>query len=325
MTKRISQIVIAAIAIGAISVVGMWLQARPADSHPFFGINEFNVIAHRGGRGLGPENTLAVFQLSLEKGADILEMDVRSTSDNHLIVLHDATVDRTTNGSGTANEMSLIQLKKLDAGYRWSNDGGKSYPFKNRGITIPTLSEVFKAIDRIRLIIEIKENQPIISQRLCSEIRHHRRIPSVLVASIHSQVLNKFRTICPDVATAASPSEAMWFFYLSRIGLTAMYSPQENALLVPKIFKGRQVITNQFLSAAHHRHLKVAVWTVNSKKDMRKLIAMGVDGIITDYPERLVKIFKNKKYPMSRITINDKMGEFVLERDHHSGAPSVIR
>ena len=293
MVKRIGQIVLVASAVGAISVIGIWLQAEPANTHPFFAINEFNVIAHRGGRGLGPENTLAVFRLSLEKGADILEMDVRSSSDNHLIVLHDDTVERTTDGNGAADEMSLIQLKQLDAGYRWSNDGGQSYPFRNRGITIPTISEVFKSIDRIRLIIEIKTNQPSISQRLCTEIRQHRKISSVLVASIHSKVLKKFRTICPDVATAAIPSEAMWFYYLSRIGLTALYSPEENALLVPKTFKGRHVITNQFLDAAHHRHLNVSVWTVNSEEDMRQLITMGVDGILTDYPDRLVKIINN--------------------------------
>ena len=293
MVKRFGQIVLVAMVIGAISVAGIWLQARPADFHPFFKTDDFNVIAHRGGRGLGPENTLAVFRLALEKGADVLEMDVRSTSDNHLIVLHDGTVDRTTDGNGAANEMPLSQLKKLDAGYRWSDNSGKSYPFRNRGITIPTLHEVFKAIDRIRMIIEIKENQPNMSQRLCNEIHQHRRMSSVLVASIHSKVLNKFRTICPDVATAASPTEAMWFYYLSRIGLTAMYSPEENALLVPKTFKGRHVITNQFIGAAHQRHLKVAVWTVNSEENMRQLINMGVDGILTDYPDRLVKMIKN--------------------------------
>ena len=217
----------------------------------------------------------------------------RLAGDNHLIVLHDDTVDRTTDGNGAANEMPLSQLKKLDAGYRWSDDSGKSYPFRNRGITIPTLPEVFKAIDRIPMIIEIKENQPNVSKRLCNEIRQHRRISSVLVASIHSKVLNKFRTICPDVATAAGPYEAMWFYYLSRIGLTAMYSPEENALLVPKTFKGRPVITNQFIDAVHHRHLKVAVWTVNSEEDMKQLIDLGVDGILTDYPDRLVRMIKN--------------------------------
>ena len=299
MIKRIVQIVLVAMVIGAISIAGIWLQARPADFHPFFKTDDFNVVAHRGGRGLGPENTLAVFRLSLEKGADILEMDIRTTADNHLIVLHDDTVDRTTDGNGAVNEMPLVQIKNLDAGYRWSGDGGKSYPFRNRGITIPTLPEVFKALDRIRMIVEIKENRPNMSKRLCNEIRQHRRISSVLVASIHSKVLNKFRTICPDVANAAGPSEAVWFYYLSRIGLTAMYSPEENALLVPKTFKGRQVITNQFMGAAHQRHLKVAVWTVNSEENMKQLITMGVDGILTDYPDQLVSMIKksNFQYP----------------------------
>lgn len=294
MAKRFGQIVLAAFATGAISIFGLWLLARPANLHPYFKTAKFNVIAHRGGQGLGPENTLAAFQLSIEKGANVLEMDVRSTSDGHLIALHDNTVDRTTDGSGPINKMSLIQVKKLDAGYYWSNDAGENFPFRNQGITVPTLPEVFEAVDGTPLIIEIKEDRPSISERLCKEIRYHHRIFSVLVASIHSQVLYSFRSICPDVATAAGPSEAMWFYFLYRVGLTSLYSPAEHALLIPKTFKGRNVISNQFIEAAHRRHLYVAVWTVNSEDDMRQLIAIGVDGILTDFPDRLLKIMKTE-------------------------------
>lgn len=293
MGKRILQIALTIFVTGVFLFVWIWLQARPAKVHPYFVQSGFDTIAHRGGRGLGPENTLAAFRLSLANGADVLEMDVRSSADGHLIVLHDDTVDRTTDGNGTANEMTLTQLKKLDAGYHWTDDAGRSYPFRNRGITIPTLPEIFATIADTPLIIEIKEDRPSISRLLCAELRHHNRIASVLVASVHRRVLQRFRTICPRVATSAGPSEAMWFYTLSRIGLTSIYSPNEQALLIPQTFKERNVVSARFVEAAHGRNLYVAVWTVNSEEDMRRLIAAGVDGILTDYPDRLVGIMKN--------------------------------
>ena len=290
MGKRILNIALAAVALVAAILCVMWLRARPATLHPYFAPADFRVIAHRGGRGLGPENTLAVFRLSLTAGADVLEMDVRTTADEHLVVLHDATVDRTTDGHGAVNTMPLIQLKKLDAGYHWTADAGRSFPFRNRGITVPTLPEVFATVADTPLIIELKEDSPTTSQSLCSELRAHNRTASVLVASAHSGTLERFRRACPRVATSAGPADAMRFYLLNRIGLTALYSPTEQALLVPKTFRGREVASHMFVEAAHGRNLNVAVWTVNEDKDMRRLIAAGVDGIITDFPDRLADI-----------------------------------
>ncbi len=252
------------------------------------------VIAHRGGRGLGPENTLMAFRLSLAAGADVLEMDVRTTADGHLIVLHDDSLDRTTDGYGAVNEMMLAQVKKQDAGYRWSTDGGRSFPFRGRGITIPTLQEVLNAVPEKPLIVELKENRPAISQLLCTELRKYNRTASVLVASAHSDALESFRTACPQMATSAAPAEAMQFHLLNRMGLTSLYSPTEKALLVPTTFRKRNVVSPKFVAAAHRRNLKVAVWTINADEDMRRLIAAGVDGILTDYPDRLSGIIHEK-------------------------------
>ncbi len=294
MGKRILQITLAAMTVGVVVIGGIWLKARPAAMHPYFASDDFMVIAHRGGRGLGPENTLPALRLSLAAGADVLEMDVRTTADGHLIVLHDDSVDRTTNGHGAVSEMTLAQVKKLDAGYHWTADGGGSFPFRDRGITIPTLREVFAAVPDTPLIMELKENRPTISQLVCAELRYQNRTASVLVASLHSGVLERLRKVCPQVATSAGPSEAMRFYVLSRMGLTALYSPVEKALLVPKTVKGRKLVSHKFVEAAHARNLKVAVWTVNAGEDMRRLIAVGVNGILTDYPDRLSGIVEEK-------------------------------
>jgi glycerophosphoryl diester phosphodiesterase len=290
MRKRLLQIFLAPLVFAVIVLGGMWLQARPASPHPYFDAAGFQVIAHRGGSGLGPENTLTAFRSSLAAGADVLEMDLRTTADGHLVVLHDATVDRTTDGRGAVNEMTLAQLKKLDAGYRWTADQGRSFPFRGRGITVPTLSEVLAVFAETPLITEIKEKRPEVSQSVCEMLRRHGRMTSVLVASVHGGVLERFRQVCPGAATSAGPSEALWFYLLSRAGLAPLYSPDMQALQVPVTFKGLAVVSPRFIAAAHARNLTVAVWTVNAEGTMRRLIAAGVDGIMTDYPDRLVGI-----------------------------------
>lgn len=290
MAKRLFKIFAAALIFTVIVLGGVWLRARPAPPHPYFAAAGFQVIAHRGGRGLGPENTLAVFRRSLAASADVLEMDLRTTADGHLVVLHDATVDRTTDGRGAVNEMTLAQLKTLDAGYRWTADQGRSFPFRGRGITVPTLSEVLAAFADTPLITEIKEKRPETGQSVCDLLRRHGPAPRVLVASVHAGVLERLRQVCPGVATSAGFSEALRFYLLSRAGLASLFSPAMQALQVPMTFKGMAVVSRRFVAAAHGRNLTVAVWTVNAEETMRRLIAAGVDGIMTDYPDRLAAI-----------------------------------
>jgi glycerophosphoryl diester phosphodiesterase len=295
MGKRILKTFLAALIILVILLGGVWLQARPAPPHPYFAAAGFQVIAHRGGRGLGPENTLAAFRRSMAAGADVLEMDVRTTADGHLVVLHDATVDRTTDGSGAVNEMTLAQLKTLDAGYRWTADQGRSFPFRGRGITVPSLSEVLAAFADTPFITEIKEKQPEVSQPVCDLLHQHGQISRVLVASVHAGVLKRFRQVCPGAATSAGPSEALWFYLFGRAGLASLYSPAMQALQVPVTFIGLEVVTSQFVAAAHARNMTVAVWTVNAEETMRRLITAGVDGIMTDYPDRLADIIEETR------------------------------
>ena len=143
---------------------------KPADVRAIFQKNGNSrplVFAHRGGGGLYPENTLEAFKYSVSMGVDVLELDVHSTSDGTLVVMHDSQVDRTTNGSGQVNQMTLVQLKKLDAGYGFTPDGGKTYPYRGRGITIPTLQEVFDALPDKTFNIEPKQAEPSITKPLC--------------------------------------------------------------------------------------------------------------------------------------------------------------
>lgn len=272
----------------AAAVLMLWLNARPVPDHSFFARHGVRIIAHRGGAATGPENTLEGFRRGLAAGADALEMDLRFTRDQVPVIIHDASVDRTTNGHGLVNQLTLAQIKALDAGYDWSRDG-RHYPFRNHHITIPTLAEVLTAFPQTPLEIEIKENRPDICASLCRIITAHKATRKVLIASFHTRVLAQMRRACPQVATSAGPSEALRFYWLSKLGLTSLLSPDMQALQVPMRYKGRPVVTRQFVAAAHKRNLRVEVWTINDRQTMRQLIDLGVDGILTDYPGHLAE------------------------------------
>ena len=266
--------------------------ARPISDHSYFKPDDFLVIAHRGGRSLGPENTVYTFKRAVELGTDVLEMDLQTTSDGALVILHDREVERTTNGKGAVDSFTLSELKKLDAGFRWSPDDSRSYPLRNKGVTIPTLTEVFTAFPDIRINIEIKSSQVNTIQNLCRTIRDHGMSEKVMVACFDSGKLGEFRSLCPEVATSAGASEAAVFYWLQWAHLESAYSPSSQALQIPEVYGENRIATRRFLDAAHARNLRVQVWTVNDTESMQRLIDLGVDGIMTDYPERLVKILK---------------------------------
>jgi glycerophosphoryl diester phosphodiesterase len=274
----------------------LYALARPIPSHPYFKPDKFLVIAHRGGRSLGPENTIVTFQRAIELGSDVLEMDLQTTADGALVILHDREVDRTTNGKGAVDRFTLPELKRLDAGYRWSPDNTGSFPLRDTGITIPTLADVFKAFPDARMNIEIKSSQVNTIQDLCQTIRSHGMSEKVMVACFDAGILGEFRSICPEVATSAGASEAVVFYWLQVMRLESAYSPSAQALQVPEAYRDNRIATRRFLDAAHARNMHVHVWTVNEIESMQRLIDLGVDGIMTDYPERLVKIVNEKKF-----------------------------
>lgn len=248
------------------------------------------VIAHRGGAGLWPENTLHAFEGAAALGADVIETDVRSTADGVLVVLHDTTVERTTEGTGSVARLTLAELKRLDAGYRWSPDGGRTFPLRGRGLTVPTLEEVFERLPGMRFNIEPKQDAPASSKLLCGLIRGRGMGGRVLVASFRLSLLAEFRRECPEVVTSASPSEVADLLARYKIGLGNTYSPSMGALQVPEYAGGLRVLSKGFVEAAHGRNLEVHAWTVNDAEAMRRLIGMGVDGMMTDYPDRLLEV-----------------------------------
>ncbi|MEE4262288.1 MAG: glycerophosphodiester phosphodiesterase [Desulfobacteraceae bacterium] len=273
----------------------LYALARPIPDHPYFKPDKFLVIAHRGGRSLGPENTIYTFRKALDLGTDVLEMDLQTTGDGALVILHDREVNRTTNGRGAVDGFTLSELSKLDAGFRWAPENSESFPLRDKGITIPTLPEVFKAFPDTRMNIEIKGSQVDTIQNLCRTIRDHAMSEKVMVACFDAGKLGEFRSVCPEVATSAGASEAMMFYWLQMARLESAYSPSAQALQIPEAYRDNRIATRRFIDAAHARNMHVHVWTVNDIESMQRLIELGVDGIMTDYPERLVKILNGKQ------------------------------
>lgn len=248
--------------------------SKPAEKHPFFShINHRPLVfAHRGGAGLWPEETMYAFKQAEAMGVDVLEMDMHATADRDLVLIHDSTVDRTTNGKGQVNSYTLEELKNLDAGYKWSPDDGQTFPYRGLGIKIPSLEEVLINLSDMLINIEIKQKDSALGVRLCKLIKDYEMEQQVMVASAHEKVIQSFRRECPQVATAAIQNEAIKFFIMNLLGLSAGYTPHENAMQVPEYIYGLHVVTNRFVDAAHKINLEVHVWTVNEESDMQRML-----------------------------------------------------
>ncbi len=283
--KRVS---IALLLLAPVLCGAFALTSHPVEPHPYFASGDVLVIAHRGGKGLAPENTLVAFVRSAALGVDVLEMDLRQSSDGALIVLHDRRVDRTTNGQGAADSLRLAQLKQLDAGYRFSPDG-QTFPYRGQGIAIPTLDEVFTAFPNMRFLIEIKDDSDALVRDFCRTIRRFELSERVIAASFRSRPLASLRQTCPEVATSASSSAGMSFVFLHWLRLDAAYHPTSQAFQFPTHFGEIDLIDRRFVARAHAHNIQVHVWTVNDPNAMQHYLDLGVDGLITDYPDRLLR------------------------------------
>lgn len=266
------------------------LTSRPALVYPYYSSDMKYplVIAHQGGDGLWPGDTLFAYQNAVKLGVDVLEMDIHITKDGVLVLMHDETVDRTTDGTGDIESMTLAELKQLDAGYDWTPDEGKTFPFRGQGITITTLEEMYQTFPDKHMTIEIKMSNAAMIKPFCELIRQYNMQDKILVASFFDDKMKDFRAECPEVATSSAKNETTIFVLASKVFLAGFYSPKFIALQVPEESGGITVMTEAFVKASHARNLIIEVWTINDTKTMQKLIDWGVGGIITDRPDLMM-------------------------------------
>ena len=250
------------------------------------------LFAHQGGADIRPSNTLLAFQHAADLGVDVLELDVHLTADDNLVVIHDHTVDRTTNGSGRVGDMTVAELKKLDAGYNFTTDDGATYPYRGQGITIPTLDEVLDAFPDYRINIEIKDDNRRSAEKLAEIIHAHGAEKRVIVVSFHDDPLDYFRKLMPEVATGAGPGETRTFYFLSLLHIGRFHRPHADAYQVPTRESIANFDTTQFINSAHMMNQQVHFWTINDADEMRRLLELGADGIMTDRPDIGMQVFK---------------------------------
>jgi glycerophosphoryl diester phosphodiesterase len=252
-------------------------------------------VAHRGASTLAPENTIEAFRLAVEAGAGGLELDVHMTRDGHIVVIHDATVDRTTNGSGAVSEMTLDELRRFDAGHNFSPDGGSTRPYRGRGVWVPTLGEVLEEFPGVAVNIEIKAGTPGIEETVLGILRDANALGRALVVSTPHAIVKRFRKISSGhISTGASRWEIGVFYILSRLRLERLVRPAYDALQVPLLHRGILVVTPRFIRAAQARGVRVDVWTINQAEEMRRLLDLRVDVIMTDRPGTLAEVLINR-------------------------------
>jgi glycerophosphoryl diester phosphodiesterase len=267
--------------------------------HPYFEAPGPWVVAHRGGAALAPENTLEALRRAKALGVDVLEMDLRFTADGEIVLMHDATVDRTTNGKGRVANLTFAELQKLDAGHRFEDEAGR-FPFRGRGLTVPSFPGVLRQFPNARLNVEMKDFTPAQARALCKLLVEHETHDRVLVSAFPRKSMAAFREACPGVATGATRPEAIAFYYLNRVGLGRLFRSPAVTMQLPPRFRGRTVVTPRLLAAARAGNRPVQVWTVNEEADMKRLLEMDVQGILTDRPDRLLALMGRTPRPAHR-------------------------
>lgn len=289
------------LAVGLAAVFCLWallalVPRSPRPVHPYFAGLEgrFQVIAHRGGADVAPEGTLLLFRQADSLGADVLELDLRRSADGALVVFHDRRVHRVTEDTGRVDQLTLARLQALDAGYRWSPDGGVTHPYRGKGLRIPSFEEFLAAFPGRRLLVELKSGRGDSPQRLCEELRSRGMQSLAIVASFSHQTLSDFRDACPEVATSASAREVAIDWGLRALRLDGLAEPDFDAYHVPESAGLIDLVDPGFVERARRRGLPVQVWTVNREEDMERLIEMGVDGIVTDRPEGLIQLLRQR-------------------------------
>ena len=243
------------------------------------------MFAHRGASGLAPENTLEAFRLGLEQGAERLELDVHASADGHVVVFHDETLDRTTDGTGPVKALPLAALQRLDAGCRFVAEDGTS-PWYGRGCRVPTLAALLEAFPEVPVNIEIKQDQPAIEHAVLAVLDRFEARSRTLLAAEEVGIMARIRAAAPDVLSSFAATEVAEFVGRLREGTLAGYRPPGVALQVPPSFGEIEIVTREFVRAAHGLGLEVHVWTINDEAEMERLLRLGVDALMTDFPAR---------------------------------------
>lgn len=283
-----------------------WLERRPLN------------IAHQGGEIEAPSDTLYAFERAHRLGADVLEMDLHMTADGHVVVMHDEEVDRTTDGHGSVEDMTLSDVKRLDAAHWFVQDVGTTHSapesaYTFRGVatgartpppgytandfTIPTLAEVLDRYPGVLLNLELKPTIAMtgrLERGVADLLDRYGREDDVIVVSFLDHSLELFKLMAPAVHTATGTGQTAVFWASSQGALPGLPNPRYVALQVPMTFQGIPVLSADFIADAHRNHLAVHPWTIDDTAQMEQLLDWGADGIMTNRPTELERVLSER-------------------------------
>jgi glycerophosphoryl diester phosphodiesterase len=259
----------------------------PDVNRAFFESSRPQVFAHRGGSGLAPENTLAAFDRAVALGVDGLELDVRLSQDGFVVVHHDRSLARTTNLSGAVEHHTAVELGRADAGFYFGS--GNQYPYRGLGVGVPTLESVLARYRDVRIIIELKVNDPELARAVIAVVQAQDAVERVCLGSFGRRVLRMARTLAPQIATSAAREEVRWALHrswvrwpVSRVGY--------GGFQIPEFAGSTRVVSPRFVAGARRAGLAVQVWTVDKEADARRLLAWGVNALISDRPDVILAV-----------------------------------
>jgi glycerophosphoryl diester phosphodiesterase len=267
--------------------------------HPYFALPPPWLVAHRGGSLLAPENTLVAFANAEAVGAVALETDVRLSRDGEVMVFHDEETTRLTGQPGTIEGRARAEIEALDAGFNFTPDGGRTFPFRGKGVTIPTLSALLERFPRLRVNVEAKGDEPELAEAIARVLRAARREGSVCVGAAARRQAARLRRLLPEYARFLCLAAAIPHA-LAAYGLfPASWAPggyDLAALSNPRV-AGLPLISSRLVSYFHARGMAVQIWTVDDEAEMRRLLAAGVDGIMSDRPDLLARVLQGRGAP----------------------------
>jgi glycerophosphoryl diester phosphodiesterase len=244
--------------------------------------------AHQGGAAEAPSSTLFALSQAVSVGADALELDVHATADGELVVCHDATVDATTDGSGAISDMTMAEVARLDNGYRFTADDGATFPYRGQGLGVATLRSVLEQFPSVFLNLDIKQTAPDVKpyeEPLAALLREFGRTDDVIVASFNDLATDAFSGFAPEIPTSAGTVATAAFWQAVRDGTAVPDTVLRHAALqVPPAVGETVVVSEPFVERAHEAGLAVHVWTIDDADEMRRLLDLAVDGIMTDLP-----------------------------------------
>ncbi|MFL5264830.1 MAG: glycerophosphodiester phosphodiesterase [Anaeromyxobacteraceae bacterium] len=259
---------------------------------PYLALPRPWLVAHRGGAALAPENTLPAFDLAARLGADAFELDVHLTSDGEVVVFHDDETARLTGEPGTVEARTLAEVRALDAGHGFTTDGGTTYPWRGKGVHPPTLGELFTRYPATRMNVEAKSADPALAAALVAAVRRAGAIDGVCIGSQHDDQAERLRALLPEACHFLPESAATALVMAARAEDPTGLPEGWDVADLPDRLEGTDLIVldRPTIAFLHGRGLAVFAWTVDEERDMRRLLADGIDGVMTDRPDVLARV-----------------------------------